>query len=154
MEALLSQFSLLANEACQDKNFDPSRIEELMKLFEQEAYNSWAAMEVSANMEAEDAEIAMRGAEDYLNSLMNSAMDDFESFNKEMNRESKAEMEKFVRTAEATKKAGESLGNAMTIGAKKYIDAALLSATASMKKTSAGMGWGGGLSKTSKVHPS
>lgn len=154
MEALLSQFSLLANEACQDKNFDPSRIEELMKLFEQEAYSSWAAMEVSANMEAEDAEIAMRGAEDYLNSLMNSAMDDFESFNKEMNRESKAEMEKFVRTAEATKKAGESLGNAMTIGAKKYIDAALLSATASMKKTSAGMGWGGGLSKTSKVHPS
>eukprot|EP00268_Persea_americana_P031782 TRINITY_DN3106_c3_g1_i1.p1 TRINITY_DN3106_c3_g1~~TRINITY_DN3106_c3_g1_i1.p1 ORF type:complete len:174 (+),score=49.91 TRINITY_DN3106_c3_g1_i1:116-637(+) len=155
MEALLSQFTLLANEACQDKNFDPSRIEDLMKLFEQEAYNSWAAMDGGANVEYEGAEISMREAEDYLNSLMNSAMEEFENSNKELNQKSEAELQKLVSTAEATKKVSESTGNAMAIGAKKYLDAALLSATASMKKTSAGVGWGGGgLSKNSKVHPS
>lgn len=155
MEALLSQFTLLANEACQDKNFDPSQIEDLMKLFEQEAYNSWAAMDAGVNVEYEDAQISMREAENYLDSFMNSAMKEFENSNKELNQKSEAELQKLVSTAEATKKVGESIGHAMTIGAKKYMDAALLAATASMKKTSAGLGWGGGgLSKTSKVHPS
>ncbi|XP_058097191.1 uncharacterized protein LOC131242515 [Magnolia sinica] len=149
MEALLSQFSLLARQALEDKSFDPTRIEELMELFESEAYQSWAAMEAEGQKEVQEAEISMREAEDYLNSLMDTAMDDFERFSKELDRSSKAELSGLTRAADAVKKSGDLLGNSMTVASKKYMDAALLAATASMKTA-----WNGFSNTSSKVHPS
>ncbi|PPR98285.1 hypothetical protein GOBAR_AA22403 [Gossypium barbadense] len=47
MEALLSQFTFLSDQALQgNKNFDPSAMEDLMKLFEIESYKAWAALEL------------------------------------------------------------------------------------------------------------
>ncbi|GAY66827.1 hypothetical protein CUMW_251900 [Citrus unshiu] len=66
MEALISQFNFLTNQACQDKDFDPYAIEDFMKLFEIEVYKSWAAVELQQEREVEEAEITMEKAEDYL----------------------------------------------------------------------------------------
>ncbi|XP_077250095.1 maternal effect embryo arrest 9 [Tasmannia lanceolata] len=148
MDALLSQFSFLAKQALQDKNFDPMRMEELMKLFDIEAYNSWAAMEVEGKKEAEEAEISMREAEEHLESLMDMAMEDFHSFNHEVEHTYKAELNSLVRTAKAVKKLGDSVGKSAAIASKKYIDAANLSAMASMKSA-----WNGFSITPSKVHP-
>lgn len=147
MEPLLSQFSFLSNQALQDKNFDPSTVEDLIKLFEIEAYKSWAAMELQHQNEVEEAEHAMRQAEDYLDSVMESAMDEFRRFEEEMERMSKAELNSLVETAEGARKMGNFMEKAATIASKRYIEAALNSASASMKAAWKGL-------SSNKVHPS
>ncbi|MED6206986.1 hypothetical protein PIB30_031662 [Stylosanthes scabra] len=84
------------NHALQDKNFDPSTIEDLMKLFEIESYKAWAAAELEQQKEVEEAEVSMQEAEDYLDSVMESAMDEFRGFEEELESMSKAEMESLV----------------------------------------------------------
>ncbi|KAJ4842131.1 hypothetical protein Tsubulata_048395 [Turnera subulata] len=147
MEALLSQFSLLSDQACQDKAFDPSSIEDLMKLFEIEAYKSWAAMELEQDKEVKEAEVEMQQAEDYMESVMESAMDEFRRFEEEMERMAKAELESLESTADNARKMGNLMEKAATIASKRYIEAAVNSATASMKTA-----WKGLASK--KIHPS
>ena len=147
MEALLSQFTFLSNQALSDKNFDPSTIEELMKLFELEAYKSWASLELEQQKEVEEAEISMKEAEAYLDSVMDSAMEEFRLFEEELERTSKAEYDSLVQTADNARKMGKLMEKAATIASKKYIEAAMNSATSTMK-----MAWKGISSK--KVHPS
>ncbi|XP_040971580.1 pre-mRNA-splicing ATP-dependent RNA helicase prp28 [Gossypium hirsutum] len=60
MEALLSQFTFLSDQALQgNKNFDPSAMEDLMKLFEIESYKAWAALELVEEKQVKGAEITM-----------------------------------------------------------------------------------------------
>lgn len=147
MEALLSQFTFLSDQALQDKNFDPSTIEDLMKLFEIESYKAWANAELEQEKEVEEAEVEMQQAEDYLDSVMESAMDEFRRFEEEFEMMSKAEMESLVETAESARKMGGLMEKAASIASKRYIEAALNSATASMKSAWKGISSG-------KVHPS
>ncbi|KAK7302431.1 hypothetical protein RJT34_13321 [Clitoria ternatea] len=147
MEALLSQFTFLSDQALQDKNFDPSTIEDLMKLFEIESYKAWAAAEIEQEKEVEEAEVAMEEAEEYLESAMESAMDEFRRFEEELDRMSNAEMESLVQTAESARKMGNLMEKTASIASKKYIEAALNSATASMKSAWKGI-------SSAKVHPS
>ncbi|KAJ1405391.1 hypothetical protein SESBI_25940 [Sesbania bispinosa] len=61
MEALISQFTFLSDQALQDKDFDPSTIEEdLMKLFEIESYKAWASVELDQEKEVEETEVSMQ----------------------------------------------------------------------------------------------
>ena len=147
MEALFSQFTFLSDQALQDKNFDPSTIEDLMKLFEIESYKAWAAMELEQQKEAEEAEEDMEQAEEYLDSVMESAMDEFRRFEEEMERMCRDEMESLVETAEKARRMGNLMEKAASIASKKYIEAAVNSATASMKSAWKGLSSG-------KVHPS
>ncbi|XP_068641291.1 uncharacterized protein [Aristolochia californica] len=133
MEALLAQFSFLSDRAMQDKNFDPATIEQLMELFEQEVYHSWNFMDAEARKAVDDAEISLKDAEEYLESLLESSMEDFRELEKEAEQESKAELDGLVRDASAVKKMGEMIGKAASTYSNKYIEAALSSATASMK---------------------
>ncbi|WOL08801.1 hypothetical protein Cni_G17554 [Canna indica] len=143
MEALFSQLSFLANQALDDKNFDPSKIEELLALFEQEAYGSWAAADAEHRKAADDAKVSMKEAEDYLDSLMEAAMADFRSSYDAADRTAAAELSSLERTADATQKVAKSLGSAATGASKKYMDAAMAAAVAAMKSAFA----------SSKVHP-
>ena len=147
MESLLYQFTLLSDQALSDKSFDPSAIEDLIKLFEVEAYNSWAAIELQNNREAEEAEIALKEAEEQLDSAMEAAMEEFRRLEEEMERMANAELSRLVATAEGARRMGNLMEKAATVASKKYMEAALNSATASMKST-----WKG-ISK-SRVHPS
>ncbi|EOX97331.1 hypothetical protein QUC31_015737 [Theobroma cacao] len=147
MEALLSQFTFLSDQALQDKNFDPSTIEDLMKLFEIESYKAWAAMELEQEEEVKEAETTMQQAEDYLDSVMESAMDEFRRFEEEMERRSKAELNGLEETAERARKMGNLMEKGATIASKKYMEAAVNSATASMKSAWKGL-------SSNKVHPS
>lgn len=147
MESLLSQFSFLSDQALQDKSFDPSTIEDLTKLFEIEAYKSWAAMELQHQNEIEEAELSMQQAEDYLESVMESAMDEFRRFEEEMENMSIAEVKSLEETAESARKMGKVMEKAATIASKRYVEAALNSATASMKSAWKGL-------SSNKVHPS
>lgn len=131
MESLFSQLSLLANEALNDKNFDPSRIEQLLALFEHEAYNSLSTTEAERKKTAEEAEAEMKEAEAYLNSLLDDATGEFHRSCEEVERSS--EMERVI---------GSGAGRA----SEQYMDAALASAMASMKSAVDG-------AKLSKVHP-
>ncbi|KAK2662731.1 hypothetical protein Ddye_001305 [Dipteronia dyeriana] len=135
------------DQACCDKAFDPSAIEDLMNLFEVEAYNSWAAMELEHQKEVQQAEIEMKQAEDYLDSVMESAMDEFRRFEAEMERMSKKEMEELEETAEKARKMGKLMDKAASVAAKRYIEAAMNSATASMKSAWKGI-------SSNRVHPS
>lgn len=157
MEALLSQFTFLSDQALSDKNFDPSAIEDLMKLFELEAYNAWAVAALEADNEARDAEISLQEAESYLDSVMDDAVEDFRRFEAELDGEAAAELRSLVETAEAARRMGRSMENAATAASNRYIEAALNSATATMKKAWKGLsGAGAGASNSSKVkvHPS
>ncbi|KAG2396341.1 uncharacterized protein LOC124841156 [Vigna umbellata] len=147
MEALLSQFTFLSEQALQDKNFDPSTIEDLMKLFEIESYKAWAAAELEQDREVEEAEAGMQEAEEYLDSVMETAMDEFRRFEEELERMAKDEMENLVQTAERARKMGNLMEKGASVASKKYIEAALNSATASMKSAWKGLSSG-------KVHPS
>ncbi|PON98358.1 maternal effect embryo arrest [Trema orientale] len=147
MESLLSQFTLLSDQALLDKNFDPSTIEDLMKLFEVEAYKSWAAMELEYHHESQDAEIALQEAEDQLESAMEAAMDEFRRFEEEMERVANTELNSLVSTAEGARMMGNLMEKAATIASKRYIEAALSSATASMKSAWKGI-------SSNRVHPS
>ena len=70
----------ISNQALHDKSFDPSNVEDLMKLFEIEAYKSWASMELQCNKEEESAQNSMEEAEEELHSAMESAMEEFRRF--------------------------------------------------------------------------
>ncbi|KAG9451077.1 hypothetical protein H6P81_011042 [Aristolochia fimbriata] len=133
MEALLAQFSFLSDQAMRDKDFDPSTIEELMELFEQEVYHSWNSMDAEARKAVDEAEMSLKEAEAYLDSLLESSLEEFREFEKEAERESKTEMNGLVRDANAAKTMGEMIGKAATTYSNKYIEAALASATASVK---------------------
>lgn len=133
MEALISQFTFLSDQALQHKNFDPSTIEDLMKLFEIEAYKSWAAMELQHHNEAQDAEIAMQQAEDYLDSVMEDAMDEFRRFEEEFDRMAEAELQQLLDKSEKARKMGSLMEKAAAVASKRYMEAAMNSATASMR---------------------
>ncbi|KAI3774510.1 hypothetical protein L1987_49068 [Smallanthus sonchifolius] len=149
MEALISQFTYLSDQSLNDKNFDPSTIEELMRLFELESYKSWAAMELDLENEVTEAEDSMKAAEEELNSAMEEAMEEFRKFEEEMERESNKELQGLLSIGESARRLGKTMEKAANIASNKYIEAALNSATASMrsamKKVSA---------KSKKVHPS
>ncbi|XP_008779130.1 uncharacterized protein LOC103698860 [Phoenix dactylifera] len=144
MEALFSQFSFLANQALHDKNFDPARIEELLDLFEQEAYASWSSVEAEHQKAAQDAMNSLKEAEDYLDSIMEAAMAEFRQSYDAAEKSSKEELSSLVHAADAARKMGQSLGAATAGSSEKYLEAGLSSATVTMKSACA----------TSKVHPS
>ncbi|KAL9234753.1 hypothetical protein vseg_009584 [Gypsophila vaccaria] len=157
MEDLIAQFSMLSNQALLDKNFDPSNIDDMMKLFEVEAYRSWAGMELECEAEAESAEKAMEEAEQELNSAMDSAMEEFRRLEENtmvkeavdecnyLEKEAMDEYYSLVGAAEASRKMAKSVEAAASVASNKYVEAALLSATNSMKSA-----W----KKAIKVHPS
>lgn len=147
MEDLIAQFSFLSNQALHDKSFDPSNIEDLMKLFEIEAYKSWAAMELECNREEESAEEAMEEAEAELNSAMESAMEEFTRFEQELETEAMAEYYSLLNLGEASRRMGKTMETAAYVASKKYIEGALNSATNSMKSAWKGI-------SSHKVHPS
>lgn len=149
MEALFSEFSFLSDQALRDKNFDPSTIEDLMKLFEVEAYKAWANLELENENEVQKAHDYMKESEEYLDSVMESAMAEYWRFEEEMKRASKAEHDSLVNVAESARKMGKNLEKAATFASKKYIEAAVNSATASMKSAVKAIS-----SNSNKVHPS
>ncbi|CAL1385518.1 unnamed protein product [Linum trigynum] len=147
MENLISQFTLLADEALRDKHFDPSRIDsDLMKLFELEAYKAWAALELEHEQEVDSAESEMEAAEDELESAMEAAMEEFRRFEEEMEGMAKAELEGLERTGEKARRMGKVMEKAASAASKRYVEAAVNSATATMRSA-----WKG-VSKQ-KVHP-
>ncbi|KAL6517708.1 hypothetical protein OROMI_033409 [Orobanche minor] len=149
MEALFSQFSFLSDQALDDKSFDPSTIEDLMKLFEIEAYKAWANIELECKNEVKKAHDHMKESEEYLDSAMDSAMAEFRLFEEEMDRASRLEHDSLVTVAENARKLGEKLEKAATHASKKYIEASVNSAKASMKSAVKAIS-----SNSKKVHPS
>lgn len=149
MEELFSQFTFLSDQSLQDKNFDPSTIQDLMKLFELEAYKSWVAMELDQQKEEQEAVDSMEEAEEWLDSAMESAMAEFRRFEEEMDREAEEELRGLVQVGESAWKVGKLMENAATVASKRYIEAAMNSAGASMKSA-----WKGISSNPKKVHPS
>uniref|UniRef100_A0A1D1ZGJ8 2-nonaprenyl-3-methyl-6-methoxy-1,4-benzoquinol hydroxylase n=1 Tax=Anthurium amnicola TaxID=1678845 RepID=A0A1D1ZGJ8_9ARAE len=163
MESLFSQFSLLADQALQDKSFDPSRIDDLMRLFEVDAYNAWSAAEAEHRRAAGVAEASMREAEAQLSSLMDAAMEEFgkteailermaveelEKTEAALERTATGEASRLVAAAKAAKRMGHALGAAASAASKKYVDAAVASAMATMRSP------GNGFPSLPKVHPS
>uniref|UniRef100_A0A7C9CDG0 Uncharacterized protein n=2 Tax=Opuntia streptacantha TaxID=393608 RepID=A0A7C9CDG0_OPUST len=147
MEDLMSQFTMLSDQALRDKNFDPSTIEDLMKLFEIEAQKSWAAMESELQKEEEDALNAMAEAEAELEAAMDDAMEDFRRFEEEREIEAMAEYRSLRGVGDAAGKMGQMWEKSATAASEKYIQAALNSANNSMKSASKGL-------SNAKVHPS
>lgn len=147
MDALFTQFTFLSDQALHDKNFDPAVIEDdLMRLFELEAYKSWADAELEHLAGAAAAEAEVDWAEAYLDSVMEDAMEEFRRFEEEMDRMAKEEMESLVETGERARRMGSLMEKAATMASKKYIEAAVNSATASMKSAWKGI-------SSHKVHP-
>ncbi|KAG6743475.1 hypothetical protein POTOM_052169 [Populus tomentosa] len=62
------------------------------------------AMELEQEMEVKEAEVAVQQAEDYLDSDMESAMDEFRRFEEEMERMAMSELESLERTAESARR--------------------------------------------------
>lgn len=91
----------------------------------------------------------MNETEDYLDSVMDSAMEEFRRFEEEMDRESRAEHDGLVTVAENARKLGKNFEKAASFASKKYIEAAVNSATASMKSAVKSIS-----SNSNKVHPS
>lgn len=149
MEELISQFTFLSDQSLQDKNFDPSAIEDLMKLFELEAYKSWVAMELDQQKEEQEAVDSVKEAEEWLDSAMESAMAEFRRFEEEMDREAEEELRSLVQVGDSAWKVGKLMENAATVASKRYIEAAMNSAGASMRSA-----WKGISSNSKKVHPS
>ncbi|KVH93481.1 uncharacterized protein LOC112517025 [Cynara cardunculus var. scolymus] len=149
MEALISQFTFLSDQSLNDKNFDPSTIEDLMKLFELESYKAWAAMELEQEEEVAEAEDSMQEAEDCLDAAMESAMEEFRRFEEEMERESNEELQGLLSIGESARRLGRSMERAANFASNKYIETALNSATASMRSAMKTIS-----SKSKKVHPS
>lgn len=149
MEALFSDFTFLSDQALRDKSFDPSTIEGLLKLFEVEVYKEWAHLELEGLNEEQAAEECLQESEEYLDSVMESAMEEFRLFEEEMNQTCKAEHDGLLRVADAARKMGSTLEKAAAFASNKYIDAALNSAAASMKSAVRAIS-----SNSKKVHPS
>ncbi|KAJ1386131.1 hypothetical protein SESBI_41049 [Sesbania bispinosa] len=132
MEALISQFTFLSDQALQDKDFDSSTIEEDLKLFEIETYKAWACVELDQEKEVEETEVSMQQAEDYFDLVM----DEFWHFEEGM---SNAEVDGLDETAESGRKLGNLMEKAASVASMRYIEAAVKSA------------WKG-LSSSGKVH--
>ncbi|KAA0039061.1 uncharacterized protein E6C27_scaffold84G001570 [Cucumis melo var. makuwa] len=124
-----------------------STIEDLMKIFEIEAYKSWAAIELQHQNEFQDAEIAMQQAEDYLDSVMEDAMDEFRRFEEEFDRMAEAELQQLLDKSEKARKMGSLMEKAASVASKRYMEAAMNSATASMRSAWKAI-------SSNKVHPS
>ncbi|XP_031491372.1 uncharacterized protein LOC116258382 [Nymphaea colorata] len=147
MDHLLSQFSLLSDEALTDKNFDPKRVEDLMAAFEQEAMASWAAMEAEADEMAREAEASLRAAEAQFESLIAQSMMELESLGR-LHGSAMAEMRSLVNGAEAARKMGKYMMSAPSAASRKYADAAVAS-SATVKSA-----WVGGDARQSgRIHP-
>ncbi|KAE8721771.1 transmembrane emp24 domain-containing protein p24delta3-like [Hibiscus syriacus] len=112
-------------QALHDKNFDPSAIEDLMKLFEIESYKAWTAMDLEHEEQVKQAEITMQEAEDYLDSVMETAMDEFRRFEEEMERDSKDEADSLEDAAEKAWKMGNLMEKGATIASKLYVEATM-----------------------------
>nr|XP_043626341.1 uncharacterized protein LOC122597833 [Erigeron canadensis] len=149
MEALIDQFTFLSDQALNDKNFDPSTIEELMRLFELDSYNAWAAMELEYETEVAEAENSLQEAEDYLNSAMEDAMEEFRKFEEEMELEATKQLQGLLAIGESARRLGKSMEKAANYASNKYVEAALNAATASMKSAMKSVS-----NKSKKVHPS
>ncbi|KAL4572252.1 hypothetical protein LXL04_019022 [Taraxacum kok-saghyz] len=98
---------LSKSSSSSSKNFDPSTINDLMKLFELESYKSWAAMELEHETEVAEAEDSIKEAEDYLESAMESAMEEFRRFEEEMEAESNKELQGLLSIGEAARERGD-----------------------------------------------
>ncbi|KAG7588100.1 hypothetical protein ISN44_As07g004530 [Arabidopsis suecica] len=147
MEALIHHFTLLSDQALVDKTFDPSRIEDLMRLFEVDSYKAWAALESEQQQELEEAEDSLREAELELDRDMEWGMEEYRRTLEEMEKMEAAELKELEEKAENARRTGNLMEKAATIAAKRHIAAAMGSAAASMRsawKTAAG----------NKVHPS
>uniref|UniRef100_A0A7N0T4L3 Maternal effect embryo arrest 9 n=1 Tax=Kalanchoe fedtschenkoi TaxID=63787 RepID=A0A7N0T4L3_KALFE len=153
MEDLIAQFTIFSHQALTDKTFDPSTIEDLMKLFEVESYKAWAAAELEQDREVERAEIRLQEAESYLDSVMESAMDEFRRFEEEFDRMAADEMRSLEEIGESARRLGRVMEKSASIASKKYVEAAAGSATAAMKSAFRGAK---SLSSSAgkKVHPS
>ncbi|XP_072973082.1 uncharacterized protein [Typha angustifolia] len=103
MESLFAQLSDFANQALDDKHFDPSKIESLLAQFGLEASSSFAAAAAEHEKASSDAEISMREAEASLESLVEASMADFDCFYDALERSAAAaapgRSEKYVDSA-------------------------------------------------------
>ncbi|XP_076887548.1 uncharacterized protein LOC143537728 [Bidens hawaiensis] len=149
MEALINQFTYLSDQSLNDKNFDPSTIQDLMRLFDLESYKAWAAMELDFDNQVKEAEDLMNEAEDELNSAMEEAMEEFRRFEEEMERECEKELQGLLSISESARRLGKTMEKAANIASNKYVEAALNSATASMRSAMKKVS-----NKGKKVHPS
>ncbi|KAK4751900.1 hypothetical protein SAY87_020698 [Trapa incisa] len=116
-----------------DKNFNPSEIDDLMRLFEIEAYRSWAAAELEALEEELEADAALEETEATLDSAMEMAMEEFQRFEEDADRISKEEYNKLVETGERARTMGNLMEKTASVASKKYVEAAINSATASTR---------------------
>ncbi|XP_073272418.1 uncharacterized protein [Primulina huaijiensis] len=144
MEALFSEFAFLSDQALQDKNFDPSTIEDLMKLFELESYKAWASQELDQGNELAQSESYIKESEEYLDS----AMAEFDRFEEEMDTLCKSEYSSLINVADSARKLGKNMEKAADFAATKYIKAAVGSATASMKSAAKAIS-----NNSNKIHP-
>ncbi|KAL2513794.1 uncharacterized protein Fot_27765 [Forsythia ovata] len=121
----------------------------MTKSFWNRLTKAWARVEVEQEKEVEEAESNMKKTEskvkkteDHLDSVMESAMEEFRCFEEEMNRICMAEHDSLVNVAKSERKMSKSVEKAATFASNKYIEAAAKSASASMKTA------------LKKVHPS
>ncbi|XP_010547615.1 PREDICTED: eukaryotic translation initiation factor 3 subunit A [Tarenaya hassleriana] len=147
MDALISHFTLLSDQALTDRSFDPSTIEDLMRLFEIESYKAWAALEAEQQQELDDAEESLRQAEDCLDREMEMAMEEYRRTVEEMERMEAEELREIEEKAERARRGGNLMEKAATAAAKRYMAAAMNSAAASMRSA-----WKA--ASGNKVHPS
>ncbi|KAG8475554.1 hypothetical protein CXB51_032358 [Gossypium anomalum] len=73
------------------------------------------------------AEITMQQAEDYFDSVMETAVDEFRRFEEEMEREAKVELSVVDDTAEKVKKMGDLMEKGANIVSKLYVEAVMKS---------------------------
>lgn len=140
MDGLMSQFTLLSDQALRDRSFDPSKIEDLMQKVEGEVYKSWTAAKCESQDEESKAKAALEEAKAALDSAMERAMGEFRQFEAEGNRILKEQRNKRTRTT------GNQMQKAATVASKKYVKAAINSATTSMRSAPKGL-------SNRKVHP-
>ncbi|MED6173308.1 hypothetical protein PIB30_058138 [Stylosanthes scabra] len=95
MEALISQFTFLSNQALQeDRSSDTSTSEDHLRLFEIESYRAWAGVklieqenkEVQEEKEARGTTVTQHDYdhEDYHECVLESAMDELRYFEEEL----------------------------------------------------------------------
>ncbi|CAA2933984.1 uncharacterized protein LOC105169149 isoform X1 [Olea europaea subsp. europaea] len=131
------------------QEFNPSTTENIIRLSEVEAYKVWARVELEQEKEVEEAENYMKKTKDYLDSVMESAMEEHRLFEEEMNTMAMAEHDSLVNEAKIARKTSKSLEKAATFASNKYIQAAAKSASSSMKTALKVVS-----SDSKKVHPS
>ncbi|KZV22726.1 hypothetical protein F511_05358 [Dorcoceras hygrometricum] len=148
MEALFAEFASLSDQSLRDKSFDPSTIEDLLKLFELEAYKAWASQELDHQDELAQSESHIKESEEYLDSAMEDAMAEFRLFEEEMDKLCQSEYSSLIHVAETARKLGKNLEKAADFAATKYVEAAVGSAVASMKSAAKAIS-----NNRNKIHP-